>query len=290
MAPPLSWRLLTISSSLGPRRSSQISTVLFLRNTCPGLLELYWTLNSVGNAKEILIWLLMLHKKGLCWNGKWKAEHMKVRNDIKDFVITEVPNDTTSKEGMQADFRNFFEIIFPYYEHEEIDSASGEKKKVLPCYFLQFQHNCIHEREKLEKFQRFLGCHPAFMSPAALSTLICHLYRDCDSLRKPQDTVYEPLQVSETLLIEWRGVRHFGIPFSNVYWHFFVDVYELGYWFLLKYLRNFIEHAHRYTKVNTCFCFLSFFFYFIQVTNLSTYACFLVGRGGVNRRHNYTSL
>uniref|UniRef100_I1R6Y5 Uncharacterized protein n=1 Tax=Oryza glaberrima TaxID=4538 RepID=I1R6Y5_ORYGL len=183
----------------------------------------------------------------------WKAEHMKVRNDIKDFVITEVPNDTTSKEGMQADFRNFFEIIFPYYEHEEIDSASGEKKKVLPCYFLQFQHNCmevpeVHEREKLEKFQRLLGCHPAFMSPAALSTLICHLYRDCDSLRKPQDTVYEPLQVSETLLIEWRGVRHFGIPFSNVYWHFFVDVYELGYWFLLKYLRNFIEHAHRYTK------------------------------------------
>lgn len=103
-----------------------------------------------------------MHKKGLCWQGDWKDSDMKVQSDGREFTITKVPEYNISKDGMKEDFKKFFEILFPYYMHEseETNSVSGKikKKKVLPCYFLQFQQDCAgvphpqRESVKLENF------------------------------------------------------------------------------------------------------------------------------------------
>uniref|UniRef100_A0A0D9Y010 Uncharacterized protein n=1 Tax=Leersia perrieri TaxID=77586 RepID=A0A0D9Y010_9ORYZ len=182
--------------------------------------------------RGFLKYIIEMHKKGFCWNGDWKVQHMKVINDGQEFIISEIPNYNISKEGMEADFKNFYKILFPFYEHEEV-SDSGEKKKVLPCYFREFMVNCkvvpdpLKEPVKLQKFQRFLGAHPAFMSPSTLSSLINHLVKDCDSLREVNDIVYKPLQTAETHQNDWRAtVRRLGRPFADVYWHFSIEDHE----------------------------------------------------------------
>lgn len=232
-------------------------------------------------ARQFLRYIIDAHKKGLCWNGEWKASDMKVRSDGTKFVITKVPEHNISKERMAADFKNFFEIVFPYYEHEEINADSGEMDRVLPCYFLQFKVDCtkvpdLKEPEKLEAFQRFLGAHPAVMPPMAVTDFLGHVHMTCEDLLAVHGTsVFLPLQALETRSVDWIEdvKRHTCKPFLDVYWHFsVVDVYELGYSFLLKFIRNFIQHVRLDKKVHLCFI-CSFLFYFlvsIQVILFST--------------------
>lgn len=218
-------------------------------------------------ARGYLRYIINMHRKDLCWKGDWKASDMKVRSDGRDFIITKVPDYNISKEGMQADFEKFFEIVFPFYTHEtaevNLDSGEIEKKQVLPSYFLQVKvayqkvPDPDMEPVKLENFQKFLGSHPAFMSPKTMTTFINNLFISCDNLRGEQDPVFHPLQTVETvetMSVRWRSAaKKLCKPFTDIYWHFTTEVYEFGYWFFLKFLRNFIQHMRTHEQVHTCF-------------------------------------
>nr|TKW42472.1 hypothetical protein SEVIR_1G387400v2 [Setaria viridis] len=160
-----------------------------------------------------------MHKKGLCWQGDWKDSDMKVQSDGREFTITKVPEYNISKDGMKEDFKKFFEILFPYYMHEseETNSVSGKikKKKVLPCYFLQFQQDCAG---------------------------VPHPQRDCDNLRHHNAELL-PLQDTTAKMVDWIDhAKNLCKPFRDIYYLVTSAAYEPGYWYFLKFLRNFIQH------------------------------------------------
>ncbi|XP_072151479.1 uncharacterized protein [Setaria viridis] len=203
-------------------------------------------------ARGYLRYIIDMHKKGLCWQGDWKDSDMKVRSDGREFTITKVPEYNISKDGMKEDFKKFFEILFPYYMHEseETNSDSGkiEKKKVLPYYFLQFQQDCAEvphpqrESVKLENFQKFLGSHPAFMSPLAMTTFIGDLFISCDNLRH-HNAEFLPLQDKTAKMVDWIDhAKNLCKPFRDIYYLVTSAAYEPGYWYFLNFLRNFIQH------------------------------------------------
>lgn len=184
---------------------------------------------------------------------------MKVSNYGGIFLIAAKAGHDVSKEGIKADLKNFWDIISPYFSHEEerFDNT-GQKitKKAFPSYFEEFEEDCkdipdpINEQHKLQRFYRYLISHPAFMSPLSTATVIEHMFTTCDSLLGVYEYVYAPLQGSNTLVDDWiTTVRNLSWPFQRVFTHFGNSFYQLGYWFLLKYLRNFLQHVLRYTKV-----------------------------------------
>lgn len=183
---------------------------------------------------------------------------MKVSNNGSIFLITAKAGHNVFKGGIQADLKNFWDIISPYFSHEvERFDKTGQKiiDKAFPSYFVEFKEDCedipdpINERHKLRRFYRFLISHPAFMNPVSIATVICHIYTICDSLLGLYECVYAPLQ-AYALDEDWiAAVNMLPWPFQRVYIHFGRNLYQQGFWFLLKYLRNFLEHVLRYTKV-----------------------------------------
>lgn len=201
-----------------------------------------------------------MHLSGFCWNGGFTEHDMKVCNDRRIFLITAKASHNVSKKGMDADLKNFWDIISPYFSHEvETLDMNGQKitMDVFPSYFNEFEKDCqdipdpIKEPRKLKRFYRFLLSHPAFMNPLSTATLICHLYTIFDSLLGPYEHVYAPLEY-HVLARNWIGsVRSSTLPliFLRVFTHFGTFYYKKGNWYLLKYLRNFLGHMLRYTKV-----------------------------------------
>ncbi|XP_040378932.1 uncharacterized protein LOC107303419 [Oryza brachyantha] len=208
-------------------------------------------------ARGFLKVIRNMHFSGYCWNGGWTGNDMKVSNDGRIFLITAKAGHNVSKEGIEADLKNFWDIISPYFSHEvERFDNTGQKitKKAFPTYFEEFKKDCedipdpINEQHKLQRFYRYLLSHPAFMNPLSTATVICHMFTICDSLLGVYEYVYAPLQTN-TMVEDWIAtVRILPRPFQMVFTHFGKSYYQRGYWFLLKYLRNFLEHVLRYTK------------------------------------------
>ncbi|TVU46507.1 hypothetical protein EJB05_06048 [Eragrostis curvula] len=227
------------------------------RNNLTECHELYMMVPTLSPSKigrragrRYLKYIIEMHKRGRSWNGQWNENEMKVCHDGSEFIIDAEAKYDASKEAMEADFQRFYELVSPYFEDEVTDPATGEKRRELPSYFTQFEADCKKvpdpdsEPRMLKRFQMFMGCHPAFMDPLAISTFVCNMLTLTTATLDPKkQDMYTPLNVERSMI--WRPVNlQHPIPFHKVYNHRPAN-YESGsgYWFLLKFLRNFLQHV-----------------------------------------------
>ncbi|CAO1944075.1 unnamed protein product [Urochloa humidicola] len=193
-------------------------------------------------AKRLLKYILKVHKSGHCWNGEWDILDIRVRGDGAEFSINKTQIEST-RDGIVADLQKFIVLLYPYYKIEGIKG---------PAYFDEFHSDVMalpnHGSEEFEKFLKFVADHMVFMPPLARSDLLERLFRLCDDIRQESgDYIYRPL----SQCVGWTGIRSI-MPYNKV---FFYDMtapkpYRDHYWDLLRFVRNFLNHALKYTKIN----------------------------------------
>ncbi|WVZ78518.1 hypothetical protein U9M48_026216 [Paspalum notatum var. saurae] len=186
--------------------------------------------------------ILKIHKGGHCWNGDWNILDIRVQGNGSTLIINKTPI-TATKDGMVQDLTKFIKVLHPYYKLEGIKG---------PAYFDEFQSDALRhpdlDSEELDLFWMFMAYHMAFMPPLPRSNLIEKLFQICDDIRGDRQEGYEPL--SNILCHGWMKINQYH-PYSRVF--FFIPIpapYQGNFWDLLRFLRNFLNHALQYTKVD----------------------------------------
>ncbi|WVZ78516.1 hypothetical protein U9M48_026215, partial [Paspalum notatum var. saurae] len=184
----------------------------------------------------------LIHKGGHCWNGDWNILDIRVQGNGSTLIINKTPI-TATKDGMVQDLTKFIKVLHPYYKLEGIKG---------PAYFDEFQSDALRhpdlDSEELDLFWMFMAYHMAFMPPLPRSNLIEKLFQICDDIRGDRQDGYEPL--SNILCHGWMKINQYH-PYSRVF--FFIPIpapYQGNFWDLLRFLRNFLNHALQYTKVD----------------------------------------
>lgn len=91
------------------------------------------------------------------------------------------------------------------------------------------------------------------MSPLAMTTFIGDLFISCDNLRHHNAELL-PLQDTTAKMVDWIDhAKNLCKPFRDIYYLVTSAAYEPGYWYFLKFLRNFIQHMRMDKPVRPCF-------------------------------------
>lgn len=195
-------------------------------------------------AKRLLKYILKTHKSGLCWNGDWTILDIRVQKKGSSLVINRYAQ-TATKDGMVLDLQKFIVVLMPYFKLEGI---------MEPVYFDAFHTAAMSlpdiGSEKFDLFQLFMLYHLAFMSPLARSDLLDKLHRICEDIgRDNGGKFYGPL-----ISLDGRGWTAISDcpetnPYHQVFCYAGYSRYDDNFWDLLRFARNFLNHALEYTRV-----------------------------------------